>query len=182
MKKFVIALTLVAILATALAGAVSAEDGVTLIYPFEDGATVVVPAGDSISLQWAWLAVNRGLVHTFHKSFSASYKLTDMTTGEVFLWLPAAQAASLWGPIEQIDPAEQAIRCATPFHWWSLWEYSGIHLPAGHYKLETAYAQTRPVNDGWHTCYDTNTGEPLAYPPSLYRPASGTWTVHIVVE
>lgn len=181
MKNILLTLALIVILATSLSGAVSAEDGVTFVYPFEDGTTVTVPAGDSITLQWAWLSTTRGLVHTFLRSWTADYMIYDAAGNAVFA-LPAVQADSIWGPIEQIDPADEAIECKGPNHWRSMWERGGISLPPGEYTLVTRWVQSRPVNDGWHTCIDTNTGEPLAYPPSLYRPGSGAWAVNIVVE
>ena len=179
-KKSFIALMLVALLATLLAGAASAADGVTYVYPISDGETFDVPAGDSITLQWMWLATTKGLVHVFLKSWTASYTIYDQG-GNVVLALPAAQADTIWQPIEQIDPADQAIKCASPHHWWSVWERTGVTLAPGTYTLVTEWSQSQPVNDGWHTCIDTSTGEPLASPPSLYKPGSGTWTVTIVV-
>jgi hypothetical protein len=88
----------------------------------------------------------------------------------------------LWSPLLPIDPAELGYTCASPFHYVSDWEGGVFTLPAGEYRLETVWSQSRPVNDGWHTCVDAVTGEPLASPPSLWRPEPGTWTVTVVVE
>lgn len=181
MKKFLLSLLVVALLAMTVAGAVSADDPTTYVFPYLDGETFTVPPGSDITLQWAWLATTHGLMNTFLRAWTAGYTIYDSDNNAVFA-LPAVQADPLWSPIEQINPADFGIQCASPRHWWSLWEQGDIVLDPGTYTLVTAWTQSRPVNDGWHTCVDAITGEPLAYPPSLYQPGSGTWTVTIVVE
>jgi hypothetical protein len=185
MKKFLFTLTAVILLVTALAGAASADDpDFTYVYPNEDGGTSTVPAGNSITLQWFWLATTKGHMNTFRRSFSASYAIypgTD-TSGTPAWSLTPAQAEAIWGPIQQTNPADWAIKCPKPQHWLARWETGGINLPAGTYTLVTRWTFSRPVNDGWHTCVDTNTGESLASPPSLYKPGSGTWTVKIEIQ
>lgn len=62
------------------------------------------------------------------------------------------------------------------------WLVEGVWLQPGSCTMVTDWSQTRPVNDGFHLCRDTNSGEPLAFPPALYKPESGTWTIRINVH
>jgi uncharacterized protein YbjT (DUF2867 family) len=160
------------LLAVVLAGTVYADTGVTWVFPIADGETFNVPAGDSITLEWLWLAVNKGLVNTFRGGFEASYTIYDAAGAPVW-GLNTANADAYWGPIEQTDPADWDIQCAMPQHYITDWLVEGIRLAPGSYTLVTEWAQKRPINDGWHVCRDVNTGEPLA---------SGIWTVTIVVQ
>jgi len=182
MKKFLLSLLVVALLAMTVAGVVSAQTGPVDVFPFEDGATYNVADGDSIHIWWGWLATTRGLVRTYLNAWTASYQLTNVDTGQVWLSLDPAQAHARWSPIMRLTPADVGLVCASPFHYVSDWEGGEFQLPAGTYELVTVWSQSRPVNDGWHTCADAVTGEPMASPPSLWRPESGTWTVTIEVE
>jgi len=169
------------LLAIVLAGTVHADTGVTWVFPIADGETFDVPAGDSITLQWLWLAVNKGLVNTFRLGFEAGYTIYD-SAGHPVWGLSAAEADAFWGEIQWTDPANWGIWCAMPQQYMTEWVVEDVRLPPGSYTLVTEWSQTRPINDGWHVCRDTDTGEPLAFPPSLYRPTSGTWTVNIIVH
>jgi hypothetical protein len=182
MRKFLLSLLVVILLASTVAGAVSAQGDPIDVFPFEDGMTYTVAEGDSLHIWWGWLATTRGLVRTYLNAWTAGYQLVDVATGDVVWALSPAEAHARWSPIMQLTPADVGMICASPFHYASDWEGGVFQLPAGTYELVTTWSQSRPVNDGWHTCADALTGEPMAYPPSLWRPESGSWTVTIVVE
>jgi len=141
-----------------------------------------IDEGDSIRIWWGWLATTRGLARTYLNAWSAGYQLSNVDAGHEVWSLSPAEAHALWTPITRIDPADLGYTCASPFHYVSDWEGGVFQLPAGTYELVTTWTQSRPVTDGWHTCADAVTGEPMASPPSLYRPESGDWTVTIIVE
>jgi len=180
MKKIVWSLVLVALVATSLVGAVSAADP-TFVYPGDDGATYTVVADDGFFMAWVWLATTKGLVANFLKSFSATYTIYD-AAGDPVWELSADEAAALWSSPAQTDPAEWAIKCAKPDHWLAVWSTDTLYLEPGEYTLVTEWSYSKPVNDGWHTCADLASGDPLASPPSLYHPQTGAWTVHLVVQ
>jgi len=152
-KKFLLTLMVILLLVTALTGAVSAEDGFTYVYPISDGETFTVPAGDSITLQWFWLATTKGLVGAFLRSFSASYTIYD-DSGEVVRSKSPAQADAIWGPIQQINPADWDVKCAMPDHWLTPGEVGGIKLEPGPTRWSTS-GRSRAPSPTAGTCAST---------------------------
>ncbi len=108
MKNILLTLALIVILALAVRRS-ERRGWVTFVYPFEDGTTVTVPAGAVSPCRGLALHHPR-VVHTFLRSWTADY-IDLRRCRQCGLCAARVQADSIWGPIEQIDPADEAIEC-----------------------------------------------------------------------
>ncbi len=157
---------------------VRAEPPVVYVYPFLDGETFTAHVGDDIHLFWAWVALTKGQVRVFLNHASQTYTLTPSGEEEPLLFIPNEVAEGYWGPIQRV-PAD--VDCGSPNLAFALWDYQLPVLEEGTYTLVFTQAFDQPVNDGFHTCIDPDTGEPFTPPPSLSRGTS-VFTTYLVIE
>lgn len=180
MRKLIQLFFVAVLLAMSLVTAASAS-ATYPIYPFFD-QEITVQSGDEIRLQYHWDATSRGLMNMFFNHTDTSHLLVD-EDDNVILNLSGDDAAALWSPMEQIDSAALGLACPQPKHWYSEVDYALPELEPGVYTLVSVGSMSNPVNDGWHTCTNLETGEPVSYTPSLY-PTGTTFagTITITVE
>lgn len=179
MKKHILFL-IVILLALVLVGPGDAlAEEVFYLPPYADGETIVVPPGQQIVLDWAWLSTTQGLASMFIKGWSASYTIYDQSQVPI-LALSASDAKAFWGPIEKVPATGVGLDCPMKTMWWSFWD-KPIALAPGTYTLVTDWTLRHPVTDGIHACTIIRNGQRVP-PPSLTPAGSGTWTVTIVVQ
>lgn len=182
MRKLIPSLMSVLLLATLLVGAAGASTTYE-IFPFFD-QELEVQEGDEIRLRYYWDATSKGQMNMFFNHSTTSIVLTD-ENDNIVVDMSDGGADDLWSPLELVDAAElpTPLDCPQPKHWYSEVDYRLPDLEPGTYELVSVAIMEQPVNDGWHTCTNLETGEPASAPPSLY-PSGTTFagTVIITVE